>query len=267
MRLIECVTIPKTGDINKNEDGFFIGDFFVAVIDGATAKKQGEIKGISSGRFAMLAIKEAFGKAKPDWKPVEVVRFLNEELKAAIKKCGIINFADVPIASVVFCNLSRKEIVSYGDCVYRINKTEFRKTKTADMLCAKKRAAIIKRALCDGVTIEQIRENDIGRAAILDELVRQSEYANCDCENGFACINGGETIERFLEVRKVKSTDKIVLSSDGYPVLCDTLDETERKLADLLKKDILCINELCGTKCVLKGNLSYDDRTYIGFCL
>jgi glycerophosphoryl diester phosphodiesterase len=63
----------------------------------------------------------------------------------------------------------------------------------------------------------------------------------------------------------MKLGDRIILASDGYPELFDTLEETERYLFQMLTKDPLCIHELRGTKGVRPGNQSFDDRSYISF--
>ena len=64
---------------------------------------------------------------------------------------------------------------------------------------------------------------------------------------------------------KLDSGAEVVLCSDGYPVIEGTLAKSEMTLAALLEQDILCINELRGTKCVAYGNYSFDDRTYVRF--
>ena len=56
---------------------------------------------------------------------------------------------------------------------------------------------------------------------------------------------------------------KPILASDGYPVLADTLEETERLLACSLAEDPLRIGEHLSTKGVAAGNESFDDRTYL----
>ena len=57
----------------------------------------------------------------------------------------------------------------------------------------------------------------------------------------------------------------MVLASDGYPCLCDTLAESERLLSDLLHSDPLCIGTHCATKGWMEGSFSFDDRSYISF--
>ena len=59
----------------------------------------------------------------------------------------------------------------------------------------------------------------------------------------------------------------IVLASDGYPVLKGTLAESERELSEILKNDPLCYKVYCSTKGLKKGNVSFDDRSYIRFSL
>ena len=47
--------------------------------------------------------------------------------------------------------------------------------------------------------------------------------------------------------------------------IVSVLAETEKYLFNLLDKDPLCIHELRGTKRVINGNQSFDDRSYISF--
>ena len=60
---------------------------------------------------------------------------------------------------------------------------------------------------------------------------------------------------------------ELVLASDGYPTLTDTLNETEENLQRLLKEDPLCIDENAATKCLMAGNNSFDDRCYLRIAL
>ena len=84
-------------------------------------------------------------------------------------------------------------------------------------------------------------------------------------EFGYDVINGGDICTDNIVIYHVKPGDRIILASDGYPALFDTLEETEKYLFNLLDKDPLCIHELRGTKRVINGNQSFDDRSYISF--
>ena len=55
------------------------------------------------------------------------------------------------------------------------------------------------------------------------------------------------------------------MASDGYPVLFDSLSETENYLMQAVEDDSNCVYSLRGTKGIQPGNQSYDDRTYVGF--
>ncbi len=77
--------------------------------------------------------------------------------------------------------------------------------------------------------------------------------------NGFP-IHPGHVI-----ILPVPPHSQIVLASDGYPALKETLAESEAALRELIKNDPLCFRENMGTKGLVKGNDSFDDRTYIRF--
>jgi len=69
-------------------------------------------------------------------------------------------------------------------------------------------------------------------------------------------------------MHKIKIADtvkQIVISSDGYPFLKPTLQESEKMLATLIKEDPLLYKKFKSTKGIVKTNYSYDDRTYVRF--
>ena len=70
-----------------------------------------------------------------------------------------------------------------------------------------------------------------------------------------------------MSVYPVPPQTQVVLASDGYPVLKDTLAESEKSLDELLQKDPQCLWENRGTKGLVKGNQSFDDRTYVRFAV
>ena len=58
---------------------------------------------------------------------------------------------------------------------------------------------------------------------------------------------------------------EIVLASDGYPYLCPTLEESERRLLEQRKEDPLNIGTFQATKAFRPDFNSFDDRAYIRF--
>lgn len=267
MQIIELFSTSKSGDPDNNEDGIYFDGNFVAVIDGATAKSPTRKNHPTAGRVAMLAVKEAFSSINPNDCPVDIVRGLNNSIKENFGPAYRSSEEDPPIASIIYYNDRRKEIVSYGDCICAVNGKSYNYKKRSDIRLARKRAAVIRQELKKGVSIDDIRKNDVGRAAIINELREQAAlYAN-NPNDGFPCINGGNVVERFLRVYKVNSGDMVELASDGYTELLGSLSDSEKKLRELLKKDVLCIDELLSTKCVSIGNVSFDDRSYIRFLI
>ncbi len=63
--------------------------------------------------------------------------------------------------------------------------------------------------------------------------------------------------------RLPERVSELVMASDGYPVIAETLARSESELARLLGLDPWCVNELAGTKGVLDGQVSFDDRAYL----
>lgn len=55
----------------------------------------------------------------------------------------------------------------------------------------------------------------------------------------------------------------IVLASDGYPYLKDSLEASEHALQGVLRDDPLLFRTYKATKGIQQGNLSFDDRAYV----
>ena len=79
---------------------------------------------------------------------------------------------------------------------------------------------------------------------------------------GYPVLNGLNFAEEMIKVWSVPDGVEVVLASDGYPELCGTLAESEKRLKEILAEDPLCIGRNAGTKGVMEGLESFDDRTY-----
>ena len=82
-------------------------------------------------------------------------------------------------------------------------------------------------------------------------------------EFGYPMLDGTVVESRFLKTQKVAEGSTIVLATDGYPILKESLAESEKELARLLKEDPLCIFDYKSTKGLAEGCSSFDDRTYV----
>ena len=141
--------------------------------------------------------------------------------------------------------------------------------KETDNVLSNVRALLIHVALSQGTTVAQLLEHDTCREQIIPFLNQQALLQNSSYASDFTyyALDGITTIpeEHIHIVPLLSSTKEIVLSSDGYPSLKPTLQETEDYLTYILKEDPLCYTLFRSTKGLVKGNLSYDDRVYVRF--
>ena len=119
---------------------------------------------------------------------------------------------------------------------------------------------------CDDPAYDPARDpHDYGRTRILPLLEEQAKLANSSEPFGFDVLDGGSAHPDHVKVFPVQPGSRVVLASDGYPMLFDTLAESEAYLQQALAEDPACIGTLRGTKGVAPGNVSFDDRSYLGF--
>lgn len=262
----EVYTESKTGSREKNEDAVYYNADFIAVIDGATSKTEADLDGKTGGQLCAGQIVNTIRNLKGDITAQEAARQIWQDLKEMENKYRLEEKGIHSCASAVIFSCFRKEIWLVGDCRYMINGQEYSEVKHIDRVLSEARAAAVHMLLEKGITEEQLMEHDLSREMILPLLREQKYLENGPEPYGYPVFNC-HTEPGNIIIRKVPDKSSIVLASDGYPVLKETLAESERELSEILKKDPLCYKEYCSTKGLKKGNVSFDDRSYIRFSL
>lgn len=172
-------------------------------------------------------------------------------------------------ASAVVYSRRRRQVWLVGDCHCIVGGTYHDNPKPREDIIAAKRSVFIKNELhkCKDATdlqkkIECLRINDTGRCHILPDLIAACSRQNMD----YAVIDGFD-----IPMDKVKVIDvppeetEIILASDGYPFIKETLGQSEEALARLIEADPLLIDKYRATKGMMNGYASFDDRSYIRF--
>ena len=268
MKIIEKLNKSGTYNPLDNEDGLFINENFIAVIDG-TSKGDLLWNGKPGGRYIKDTILTSLSKLNEDIDAKGALEILNNDVRTAYKE----NYELVRTviserveASIIIFSRKKQEIWNFGDCQCMINGIMYAHDKKVDKVLSEVRALYIKLNLLEGKTQQDIINSDIGREYILPILKKQSLFANStDEEYGFNVLDGLDIIPENINVYKVNEGDEIILASDGYPELKSTLEASEKFLEEVLKKDPLLINDYKPTKSLTKEKRSFDDRTYIRF--
>ena len=241
---------------------------FYAVIDGATPKGKRLWNNMRGDVYISEILGAAIARLEPGTDAQTAIEELNNVVKKAYTEQGIVFKELQPEeqlqASVIIYSVAKKEVWSFGDCMLRINQKSYRNIKKGDIMLSDLRAFCIEAANLEGINISD-SETDYGRNQILPYLKKFTLFANAAVSFGYDVLNGGEIQKERVQVYAVQPGDRVVMASDGYPKLFDTLAETEEYLAKGLREDSLCVGKLRGTKGVEKGNYSYDDRCFIGF--
>lgn len=244
---------------------------FAAVVDGSTSKGTLLLGGKSSGRVAMEIVCESIQHLDANITSAEAANKLTNDIRQLYIENDLLENAIAKAenrftCSAVIFSKRRREIWFIGDCQCRFGGQTYTNEKLVDRILADIRCDAIEYLLRHGHTIEDLRQKDLGRLFILDALRDQCHFQNTEDDNPYryAVIDGFPIDERMVKIIPVPvSVHEIVLASDGYPVLCDTLEESERELQLLLKDDPLCHRKNRCTKGMMADANSYDDRTFL----
>lgn len=265
----------KCGPDGRCEDMIFCGKRFVAVADGVTPKTKKKIEGKTPGRFAVESIYREFARIdnEPEFKEsgYQIIKILNDRLRMDWQNSPDYDAKDedVPRASVIFYDSEHKEIVNYGDCRYRIGDTVEKNIKAIDEINASVRAKVLNEEIKKGKSVNELLKKDPGRERIMKSLREQTIHENKkrqDDEYAYPVLNGGQLNEQLMSPPvSVKDHSIIILCTDGYPEVCDNLEDSEKMLSKILEKDPLMIEpEHMSTKGFDKRReSSFDDRAWI----
>ncbi len=273
MRIIEHFTQGKSLDQSKCEDALYFDDNFIAVIDGATSKSKRLYEGATSGKVAATLLKKTIASFNLNISASVAMHQLNDVLQNWYQEQDLLKLmTESPVeratASVVIYSAHARQIWMVGDCLILLDDKSITNPKPLDDSLAEVRSFVSHLALQRGKTEADLQNHDIGREAIVPLLADHIQFQNASEPSDFkyAVIDGFFKNEEDIQIIEVpKSTEQIVLASDGYPVLKDSLEQSERELAQLLEDDPLCISHFKATKGVKAGNYSFDDRTYVRF--
>jgi hypothetical protein len=267
MDIITEFVAAKTGKAEDCEDGIIVCDGFAAVIDGATDKTGRRYDGMTGGRYAMLACADAIRtldlKADAESGISHLTATLAERLPQQLPPGG------GPVAVATVFSEARREIWQIGDVGFwhhGLTARGMRPCKTVDRYAADIRAAVLRAELANGADPAALAQHDTGREAILSILTHQGIFSNNvgAGEWAYAALDGRPVQLELVTVHQIPSgVDTVVIASDGYPSILPTLASSEALLSRLLSEDPLCIDALRGTKGVVPGNVSYDDRAYL----
>lgn len=246
----------------KNEDALLITYNFIAVIDGVTAKKGRLFDGVTGGRRATEKVCEAITLFDEYITAKEAVEKITRAVSELYKDNEVKGAA---AAGAIIFSKARNEIWSVGDCQCLINGELFTHEKEIDKINSGIRALVLQMAKQEGKTEKELLENDVGREFILPILEKQHLFANKTGVFSYGIFNGEPVPEEHIVIHKVNKGDEVVLASDGYPFLRETLAESERLLKEELENNPLCDGEYRSTKGKAEDNISFDDRTYIRF--
>ena len=262
MNIIEQFSIGKRRG-TPCEDGWIVTPDFAAVVDGSTAKIKIAPGQESPGHLAMRLVCAAIEQLPATITMEEALPLLSRAI-AEDKTYAESHYR--PTCSAVIYSQHRQEVWFVGDCQARWNNRTYIFEKPVDHLLTDIRCRAIHHYLKHGYTEEDIRKEDKGRAFIFDALCEQLHFQNDPNPYNpfrYPVIDGQPIDPAKVPVLPVGDAHELILASDGYPEVLNTLEETETALEEVLEKDPLCINENPATKCLVKGNRSFDDRTYL----
>lgn len=277
MVVVESFTRGKHPDQSKSEDRWRDGEHFTVVVDGSTDKTGLRFNGRTGGWAVAELVTDIVASAPAGTSGIDLVAAINDEYA---RRLGA-DLADLPDhqrPSAVFVAFDRttSRIVGVGDAKWSINGERYDLgVRGVDAAAADARAALLRCLLTGGASVENLRRDDPGRQMVMPLLLARAHARNIerDVEPYFdgedelvlrhGVIDGRPVPADLITDESFNDPFMVHLASDGYPVLHETLQETETYLAADIADDPLRIGRHRGTKAIALGNDSFDDRTYV----
>ncbi|MCY1137174.1 hypothetical protein OWR29_04125 [Actinoplanes sp. Pm04-4] len=263
MEIVEQFVAGKTGDPEVCEDAIVVTAGHAAVIDGATDLSGRRYEGRAGGWWAMAACRDAIRQLPSGIDAYTAVEALTSELAARLPP--ELPAIERPCASVTLYSRARREVWQIGDVGFAyagLPPAIGQPRKLVDQIAASFRAAVLATEFAAGnLSPDRVVADDPGRLAARALIGRQGVLRNTTGPYGYAAIDGRPVPPSLVVVHPLPAAvGGLVIASDGYPSIGETLAATESELAASLRTDPWC---LAGTKGVGPGQLSFDDRAYL----
>ena len=264
MRIIEHSIIGKQSD-DTCEDGIVTTVNHIAVIDGSTSKTPERVNPkMWNGRFAMQLVSDVVSSLPAQTTMLQFCRIVTDAIDEAYNY-----YQEDPdvirqhperrlTCSAAIYSRYRREVWLVGDCQCLVGGNWYDNAKPQEAINAEKRSRYI---IEHQLSVEEVRRHDEGRDQIINDIIVSMHDQN----KTYAVIDGTPIYINGVKVIAVPEDAEVVLATDGYPFLCNTLAESEERLRQLLVDDPLLISRYKATKAYMEGNRSFDDRTYIRF--
>lgn len=269
--ILEHFKQAKTGIAEDNGDDYYFNDDFVVLIDSVTSKS--EIwKSKQVGALTSKLIFSVMQTIQKDAKLEEILKNMEDTFRKFYVENNIFDIVakfpyDRISSTAIIYSRFYHEIWMIGDCQCLVDGILYKNELALDRLTSEFRSVFLEIELMAGKSIAELQERDIGRELILPILKREAYYANHPSSKYAYSVIDGFPVNLNL-VKRIKVPERkvtIIFASDGYPVLKDTLQDTERELNRILTEDPLCFRINKSTKGLNKNLVSYDDRSYLKF--
>jgi glycerophosphoryl diester phosphodiesterase len=269
-KLVESFSKSKkiNGNDRINEDSILDNKYYGVISDGATTLKGAIIDGLSPGKIASTLVVNYFKEADSHITFEKAINDLEKIFQDWYKEHKDV-FNDRITTSSVILNKERNELWFLGDCSAKVDNKLYCFNKEIDNLSTSLRVFTILTKIKNGeTTYEECLKDDVGRDAIIPIINKQVQFQNSNDGSKYAygVLDGYPTLKIDIHIIKLDdNVDSIILTSDGYPKIEDTLERTELTLKSILEEDPLMIGEYATTKGLTSLNSSFDDRSYLRY--
>lgn len=271
IKILESVRIGKMNE-ELCEDELFLSEHYIAVIDGVTSKSDFLYEGKTTGKLAAEIIFRVLNNLHGKEDIEEIIEQVNQEFALFYEKTLFHESRREKglQATCVIYSSYRRKIWMIGDCQAVVDGKIHLNPKKSDTVLSQMRSLVLhtlKMEASNEPTETNLEEHDVARDLILPWILRVTVYANQEnTEYGYSVMNGERIPSSLIKTISLDEQEhEIILTSDGYPEVCKTLEESEACLQKLLEQDPGCYKKYLSTKGLKKGQNSFDDRTYIRF--
>jgi hypothetical protein len=268
MLVLESFCRGKRTDQALCEDLVFADENFVAVIDGVSDKSGLDYGGLTGGRWAALTIAAELSLLSAPSTLADAEARLTARLASGQRELHP-NWSEMPPAGATLVCYSRirHEIWRIGDGHYAIDGVANHGVMQIDEIALAARWAYVECLRHAGMSDCEIADDQGQMGDLLRPLLAvQHHLANFSERHplAYGVLNGHPVPDHLRETARLDTTVReVAMSSDGYPRLFATLDETERYLASDVHADPLRVGRHRGFAAVRPPLLSYDDRAYV----
>lgn len=274
MQIVEFNMTPRD-EILGSSDGFIFTKNYAVVIDSKKDENSLTVKDKKLSEYLQQSFINYTKVANPCHTSKQFIEAFHKYMQRQYAELGVLktltdNKKQRPYITSAVYNKHYNEVWLFGDCQCLIGGEHFTNRNFIDDVLIQVRRLYLESRILEGDSAESLIVTDENNEVLKPLLCMKRTFLNRHNNTAdfydffYSAIDGfSYPSENIIVIKVPTKVTEVILATDGYLELRDSLEDTEETLAEELGYNALGVKDFRNATMRSNHSLGYDDRTYL----